>query len=258
MFHKFSPYFLHFFFQFSPNFPNVKNSNCFLHTSTDVWKHTGKGKTFYSDEFFLCKKYMDQLHGVCVNQRNGFGCVAHKRIYSQWLQRYMMPSVFFAATPERNATATRKEALWWNGFYSDSLKQTVDQLWEHCTARADPTSAVDANLERLSPPKTEPLPQRNGLLQQHVRTWGETNYTPASLQADINGLVQQARSKRFNKTSKASTISPTESAASRGAKSHSNQTLKSYICANSQQKSHLSRIKCQLTKYDKGLYNINK
>ena len=141
MFHKFSPYFLHFFFQFSPNFPNVKNSNCFHHRSTDVWKHTGKGKTFYSDEFFLCKKYMDQLHGVCVNQRNGFGCVAHKRIYSQWLQRYMMPSVFFV-----DATATRKEALWWNGFYSDSLKQTVDQLWEHCTARADPTSAVDANL----------------------------------------------------------------------------------------------------------------
>ena len=66
--------------------------------------------------------------------------------YSQWLQRYMMPSVFFVATPERNATATRKEALWWDRFYSDSLKQTVDQLWEHCTARADPTSAVDANL----------------------------------------------------------------------------------------------------------------
>ena len=37
---------------------------------------------------------------------HGFGCVAHKRIYSQWLQRYMMPSVFFVATPERNATAT--------------------------------------------------------------------------------------------------------------------------------------------------------
>ena len=55
MFHKFSPYFLHFFFQFSPNFPNVKNSNCFHHRSTDVCKHTGKGKTFYSNEFFLCK-----------------------------------------------------------------------------------------------------------------------------------------------------------------------------------------------------------
>ena len=55
MFHKFSPYFLHFFFQFSPNFPNVKNSNCFHHRSTDVCKHTGKGKAFYSNEFFLCK-----------------------------------------------------------------------------------------------------------------------------------------------------------------------------------------------------------
>ena len=47
---------------------------------------------------------------------HGFGCVAHKRIYSQWLQRHMMPSVFFVATPERNATATQKEPLWWDGF----------------------------------------------------------------------------------------------------------------------------------------------
>ena len=111
---------------------------------------------------------------------HGFGCVAHKRIYSQWLQR-------FCSYPRKKCHG---------------------------------------------------------------------NYTPASLQADTNGLVQQARSKRFNKTSKASAISTTESAASRGAKSHSNQTLKSYICANSQQKSHLSRIKCQMTKYDKGLYNL--
>ena len=65
---------------------------------------------------------------------HSFGCVAHKRIYSQWLQRYMMPSVFSVATPERNATATRKEPFWWDGFYSDSLKQTVDQLWEHCAS----------------------------------------------------------------------------------------------------------------------------
>ena len=43
---------------------------------------------------------------------HSFGCVAHKRIYSQWLQRYMMPSVFSVATPERNATATRKEPFW--------------------------------------------------------------------------------------------------------------------------------------------------
>ena len=43
---------------------------------------------------------------------------------------------FFVATPERNATATQKELLWWDGFYSDSLKQTVDQLWEHCASRS--------------------------------------------------------------------------------------------------------------------------
>ena len=55
MFHISSPYFIHFFFRFSPNFPNVKNSNCFHHRSTDVCKHTGKGKTFHSNEFFLCK-----------------------------------------------------------------------------------------------------------------------------------------------------------------------------------------------------------
>ena len=55
MFHISSPYFLHLFFRFSLNFPNVKNSNCFHHRSTDVCKHTGKGKTFYSNEFFLCK-----------------------------------------------------------------------------------------------------------------------------------------------------------------------------------------------------------
>ena len=78
-----------------------------------------------------------------------------------------------------------------------------------------------------------------------------SNCTPASLQADTNGLVQQARSKRFNKTSKASAISTTESAASRGAKNHSNQTLKSYICANSPQNCHLARIKCQMTNMTK-------
>ena len=55
MFHISSPYFLDLFFRFSLNFPNVKNSNCFHHRSTDVCKHTGKGKTFYSNEFFLCK-----------------------------------------------------------------------------------------------------------------------------------------------------------------------------------------------------------
>ena len=141
--------FLHIFSNFSSNFLQI-----FQMSRTQTVSITGRrmfastlGRARLLLQWILpVQKYMNQLHGFCVNQWNGFGCVAHKRIYSQWLQRYMMPSVFFVATPERNATATRKEPLWWNGFYSDSLKQKVDQLWEHCTARADPTSSVDANL----------------------------------------------------------------------------------------------------------------
>ena len=147
---KCSTSFLHIFSTFSSNFLQifqVSRTQTVSITGRRMFESTlGRARLFTPMNSSCAKKYMDQLHGVCVNQRNGFGCVAHKRIYSQWLQRYMMPSVFFVATPERNATTTRKEALWWNGFYSDSLKQTVDQLWEHCTARADPTPAVDANL----------------------------------------------------------------------------------------------------------------
>jgi len=62
---------------------------------------------------------------------HGFGCVAHKRIYSQWLQRYMMPSVFFVATPERNATATRKEALWWDKRLTSSENTALRELILH-------------------------------------------------------------------------------------------------------------------------------
>ena len=50
------------------------------------------------------------------------------------------------------------------------------------------------------------------------------NYTPASLQVDANGLVQQAGSKRFNKTSRASELSTTESEASWEGNSRSSQT----------------------------------
>ena len=143
--------FLHIFFTFSSNFLQIFQIKCqelklFPSQVDGCLQAHWEGQDFLLQWILPVQKYMNQLHGVCVNQRNGFGCVAHKFIYSQWLQRYMMPSVFFVATPERNATATRKEALWWDGFYSDSLKQTVDQLWEHCTARADPTRVVDANL----------------------------------------------------------------------------------------------------------------
>ena len=130
---KCSIYFLHLFFRFALNFPNVKNSNCFHHRSTDVCKHTGKGKTFTPMNSSSAKIH-ESVARLLRQPIHGFGCVAHKRIYSQCLQTYMMPSAFFVATPERNATATREEQLWWDGFYSDSLKQTVDQHWEHCAS----------------------------------------------------------------------------------------------------------------------------
>ena len=112
---KCSIYFLHLFFRFALNFPHVKNSNCFQHRSTDVCKHTGKGKTFTPMNSSSAKIH-ESVSRLLRQPIHGFGCVAHKRIYSQWLQRYMMPSVFFVATPERNATATREEQLWWDGF----------------------------------------------------------------------------------------------------------------------------------------------
>ena len=90
---KCSIYFLHLFFRVALNFPNVKNSNCFHHGSTDVCKHTGKGRTFTPMNSSSAKIH-ESVSRLLRQPIHGFGCVAHKRIYSQWLQRYMMPSVF--------------------------------------------------------------------------------------------------------------------------------------------------------------------
>ena len=56
-----------------------------------------------------CAKIHESVARLLRQPVHGFGCVVHKRIYSQWLRRYMMPSVFFVATrkempqqPERN------------------------------------------------------------------------------------------------------------------------------------------------------------
>ena len=102
----------------------------------------------------------------------------------------------------------------------------------------------DQNIQRASPPKTEPLPQRNGLLQ-HVRTWGETILLlPCKLiqMASSNRLYQRGSTKLAGHQNSSPS---TGSAASQGARSHSNQTLESYICPN-QQKSHWeSNVKWQ-------------
>ena len=133
MFHISSPYFLHLFFRFLWIFSLVKNSNCFHHRSTDVCKHSGKGKTFYSNEFFLCKNTWISCTASASTDPQLRLCGTQTHLFSV-ATRYMMSRVIFVATPQTNATATRKESLWLDGFYSDSLKQTVDQLWEHCAS----------------------------------------------------------------------------------------------------------------------------
>ena len=201
---KISTYFPHIFSKLSSNFLQLfqmTKLDCFQHRSTNVCKNTVKVKAaFCSNEFLLCHKcVIFWLHGFCVNQRNGFGCVAHKRIYSQWLQRCMMPSVFFVATPERNATATQKEALWWDCFWRHRLKtnrwparRTLCQLilpppWKQTYSRKM------FSFKAQNTAGTKLLPERDGL-RQHVRAWGETIFLLHCR------LIQMASANRLDQT----------------------------------------------------------
>jgi len=58
-------------------------------------------------------KIRESVAGFCVN-RSMASAVWHTNafILSGYKGNYMMPSVFFVATSERNATATQKELLW--------------------------------------------------------------------------------------------------------------------------------------------------
>ena len=116
---------------------------------------------------------------------HGFGCVAHKRIYSQWLgYKGIWCQVFFCSYPRKKCHGNPKGTFLVRRFPATS------------TAKRIASTCPDMR-------------------------W---NYTPASLQADANGLVQQGGSKRFNKTSRASELSTTESAASWEEDSRSSQT----------------------------------
>ena len=179
-----------------------------------------------------CAKINESVARLLRQPIQGFGCVAHKRIYSQWLPRYMMPSVFFVATPKRNATATRKEPLWWDGFYSDSLKQMVDQLWEHCASCSYTRRRLKLILERWSvlEAETKTYNQHHNLKPSHFHDETDCSNMAgdavklATVKADMQCLGQQARSKRLNKTRTASALSTTESEASWEEDSRSSQT----------------------------------
>ena len=105
----FSPAFLPFFSDFS--FQMSKSQTVSI-TGRRMFTSTLGRARLFTPINSSSAKIRESVARLLRQPIHGFGCVAHKRIYSQWLQRYMMPSVFLVATPERNATATRKEALW--------------------------------------------------------------------------------------------------------------------------------------------------
>ena len=68
MFHKFSPYFLHIFFQFSPNFPNDKTE---LFPSSPVdgcLQEHWDWQDFLLQGMLPVQKLINRLHDFCVNR----------------------------------------------------------------------------------------------------------------------------------------------------------------------------------------------
>ena len=142
---KYSTCFHHISSNFSSNFLQVfqmTKLNCFHHRSANVCKNTGKGKTFCSHDSFLCKNASisakawigwrrSRVAPLVCQPIHGFGCVAHKRIYSHWLQRYMMPSVFCSYPAGKKCHSNRKETPLVRLFLkAPAWKQTVD----HCAS----------------------------------------------------------------------------------------------------------------------------
>ena len=104
---KCSTYFLHLFFRFALNFPNVKNSNCFHHGSTDVCKHTGKGKTFTPMNSSSAKIH-ESVARLLRQPIHGFGCVAHKRNLFSVATKVYDAECFFCSYPRKKCHGNPK------------------------------------------------------------------------------------------------------------------------------------------------------
>ena len=142
MFHIFSPPFL----PFCSDFPNVKNSNCFHHGSTDVCKHTGKGKTFTPMNSSSAKIH-ESVARLLRQPIHGCGCGTQTHLFSVATKVIIWCQVSFLSYPERNATATRKKPLWWDCFlYIVTQLENKPLTSSKNTVPADPTPAVDSNL----------------------------------------------------------------------------------------------------------------
>ena len=132
MFHISSPYFLHLFLPFFSQFSKCQTLKLFPSQADGCLQARWEGKDLLQWIHHL-QKYVNQLPASAWTDPWLRLCGTQTHLFSEATKVYDA-ECFFVATSERNATATQKELLWWDGFYSTSLKQTVDQLREHCAS----------------------------------------------------------------------------------------------------------------------------
>ena len=136
--------FSHLFFRFSLNFPKCQNLKLFPSQVDGCLQAHWEPQDFLLQWILLVQKYIDQLHGFCVNRStasamwhtNAFVLSAYQAI---WCQVFFCsyPRKKFPRKPERNPcgeTVSTRTA--WNRWLTSSEN----------TVPADPTPAVDSNL----------------------------------------------------------------------------------------------------------------
>ena len=110
MFHIFSPPFLPFCSEFS----KCQKLKLFPSRVDGCLQAHWEGQDFYSNEFFLCKNTWISFTASASTDPRLRLCGTQTHLFSVATKVYDA-ECFFVANPERNATATQKELLWWDG-----------------------------------------------------------------------------------------------------------------------------------------------
>ena len=133
-------YFLHLFFRFSLNFPNLK---LFPSQVDGCLQAHWEGQDFLLQWILPLIKYVNQLHGFCVN-RSTASAVWHTNAFILSGYKGIWCPVFFCSYPRKkchgNPTNPSGEKVSTRTAWNRRLTSSEN------TARADPTPAVDANL----------------------------------------------------------------------------------------------------------------
>ena len=201
---KISTYFPHIFSKLSSNFLQL-----FQMTKLDCFQ---TGQRTFARTLWRSKPLFARMNSCCAINAWYSGCTASastkETASAVWHTNAFILSgykgvwcqvSFFVATPERNATATQKEALWWDCFWRHRLKtnrwparRTLCQLilpppWKQTYSRKM------FSFKAQNTAGTKLLPERDGL-RQHVRAWGETIFLLHCR------LIQMASANRLDQT----------------------------------------------------------